>query len=187
MNTTILDAATLYVTNKATFEKEFGNSLHKDYLDMLFLNAATRPDLAETITMTLLGITPYYTKHGYDGHMTKRQVEVKVGTTTVDARAPSSFAAISVNDISQTIIDRYDLDNPLFLFSYYVNGNLCAIFEVKWSDIRVKYVDALRNCKNRVTTKICPITWEDNAKIRFANSDPAVLALLPPTLFNLLP
>ncbi|MGZ8924295.1 MAG: hypothetical protein ACXW2E_00295 [Nitrososphaeraceae archaeon] len=71
MNAKIQEAAILYCTDRTQFNQLTLSGdldrLHTEYLNELFLNANTRPDMAETIAILTVGGTPFYEKHGYDG------------------------------------------------------------------------------------------------------------------------
>lgn len=156
MNKDILDAAILYVTNRPLFEEKFNDTLHKDYLDMLFLQATTRPDLAETVVVTICGFTPKDKKHGLDGLPSETRnefAEVKASTTDTIRDPRGSFGNITINDPSQNIIDEYNETNPVFLFPIFVDGHLLVILSVKWENLRLIYEQGIRNIYEKNRTK----------------------------------
>lgn len=142
MKKELLDIATLYVTDRKTFLEMYGDTLHKDWLDMLFLQATTRPDLAEAICVSYCGFKPKLKKHGLDGlpqEPRNRYAECKVSTTDTIRAPRGSFGNITINDPSQNIIDEYNEKNPIFLFPIFVDGHLLVVFSVEWKDLKEIY------------------------------------------------
>lgn len=193
MNPEILRIATLYCCNRALFDQELGitiDTLHKEYLDLMMLNTTTRPDLAEVVPMSVLGYTGKTRKHGYDGFddILQRVVEAKIrmAMTGDDGKLPPTLTSITINDPSDNIFQKYENDNPLFLFAYYVNGHLAVCFHVEWSVLRPLYVKGIADIKakggGRRNFSISVKHWANNCSVAWSNPDPAIIALLPKSL-----
>ncbi len=179
----IIDVATLYVTNRPLFEQQYGDTLHKDYLDMLFIGAATRPEIAEDIPVRMMGYTLKEGKHGLDGlpGQTDGYAEAKVTTTDTVRTARSGFGSITINDPSPSIVEKYEQYQPEFIFPVYIDGLLITIYTVEWKHLRPYYMDGLQRIKKNnlqgkptrnfslTATKIL-----EHAKVRFVYCDKQV-------------
>lgn len=188
MNTEIINAAVSYCTERSKFNAKYGKTLHKDYLDMLFLGASTRPELAEYVPLVVLGYTPLPDKHGYDGDNNGRPVEGKIRTTDTQrlqesSQAGGQFTSITVNDPSDNIVKKYDRDNPEFVFAFFIDGHLLVAFSIEWKNLREHYVRGIENIKRagngRRNFSLTVGKWLPHATVVYKHSDPAVLALMP--------
>lgn len=193
INPEILRAAKLYCCDRQQFTAELGvsiNPIHKDWLDMTMLNTTTRPDLAEIVPMDILGYEGKERKHGYDGYdpITPRDVEAKIRMAMVDdkGKLPSSLTSITINDPSDNIFQKYEKDNPLFVFAYYINGHLVVCFHVEWSVLRPLYAEGIAKIKAKGNGarnfSISAKQWINACSVAWSNPDPAVVALLPKSL-----
>jgi hypothetical protein len=182
MSPDIIAAGKLYVTDRKTFTERYGESLHADYLDMLFMESETRPLIAEQLALLILGHTPLTIKK-YDGKTdTGRFVEAKCRTlkSTASVLSKRAFANITAADVSQAIVDRYDADNPLFVFPFFIDGHLAAVFTVDYTVIAPKYKAKLaKPGKGRVSVTLSQKDWLHSATMAFVNSDPEVVKMLP--------
>lgn len=191
MNADILNAATLYTTDRKRFMVEMGNTLHQDYLDMLFMNATTRPDLAETVALILGGYTPKTEKHGLDGLPSETQpgyAEVKVYTTNTNKDKHAQFGALTINDPSQNIVDKYNQTQAKFLFPTYIDGHLIAMFSVEWKHLKTIYDTEIARIHARNQNKaagsaaarnfsLTVSKWITHAKCEFVNPDTDMVRL----------
>lgn len=187
MNPAVATAATMYATNRDAFIKEYGaDSLVEGLLDEIFLESESRPDLAERVALVVIGHKPSAEKRGYDGISTAgRLIEAKVRNAVSNeyGHFPDGLTATTINDVSQAIIDRYDTDNPVFVFPYFLDGHLAAVFSVQYKDIRHKYVECLaKHKKGRVSFKMGAGVWIKKSEVSFMHRDPEVVAKLPKIL-----
>lgn len=185
----VSEAALLYVTNRAEMNRVYKEiPIVEKMLDEMFLESESRPDIAERIALVALGHNPSPTKKGYDGSTQDgRPVEAKVrnSVTREDGTLPKGIATITINDVSESIIQRYDEDNPLFVFPYFIDGHLAASFDVEYSVLRPYYVNCLTNTvKGRCSFKLSPTSWVDSAKVSFVHQNTQVVSKLPKMLFN---
>lgn len=187
MNTEILNAATLYVTDRSSFDEQHGESLHRAYLDMLFLGATTRPDLAETVPVTLCGWQPKAHKHGPDGLPNpgagrENHCECKVSTTDTSRKARGGIGNVTINDPSQSIVDEYEKLDATFLFPLFIDGHLITILSVEWEHLRQVYADELTKLHKKNLDKkpgasaprnfsLTTSRWIENASIEYVHKD----------------
>lgn len=185
MKKEILDVATLYVTDRNLFLEKYKDTLHRDYLDMLFLQATTRPDLAETICVSLCGFKPKVQKHGLDGlpqEPRNMYAECKASTTDTIRKPRLSFGNITINDPSQNIINKYNEKNPVFLFPLFVDGHLLVIFSVEWEDLKEIYEAGIKGIHQKNQNKksgqaaarnfvLGTNHWLDKGKVEFINKN----------------
>jgi hypothetical protein len=180
-------ATLLYVTNRGRFNELYGDTPHKDYLDMLFIGASTRYELSETIAVIIAGFTYNDNKHGIDGHPSNHQSgygEFKVTTTDTQRTSKSSIGSVTINDPSQKIVDKYDEvgDNLVFVFPLFIDGHLISMFSVRWDEIRYMYVDGIQKINNKNKNKksgssaarnftLSASKWLDCAECMFLNDD----------------
>ena len=181
------EPAKLYVTNRAEFNKLYKESpVTGAMLDEMFLESESRPDIAERIALKVLGHIPSRTKKGYDGETTDgRAVEAKVrnAVTREDGTLPQGLTQITINDVSKTIIERYDIDNPLFVFPYFIDGHLAASFDVEYANIRHHYLNCLSNhTKGRCSFKLYASEWIKDSNVSFVHGDQNVVNKLPKML-----
>ena len=178
--THIVDVATLYVTYRPLFEQQYGDTLHKDYLDMLFIGAATRPEIAEDIPVKMMGYTLKEGKHGLDGlpGQVDGYAEAKVTTTDTIRKARGGVGNITINDPSPSIVEKYDQYQPEFIFPVYVDGLLITVYTTEWKHLRPYYMDGLdkikqNNLKGKPTRNFSLTATKilENAKIRFVYGD----------------
>lgn len=187
----ILNAAILYTTNRLEFLKKYSGTLHEGYLNLLFLGAATRPDLAEEIAVILYGYSPIPKKHGFDGineNKTPKYAEVKVRTTDSERISKncnkkgnsSNIGSITVNDPSQNIIDKYNKHSPVFLFPFYIDGHLICIFSQEWARLKPHYEKTIKNAKEkteqgnppaRLSVSLTIPKWLPHSKLVFLNEN----------------
>jgi hypothetical protein len=187
----IVDVAIMYCCDRDSFTAQYGDTLHKDYLDMLMLNTTTRPDLAESIPIKILGYRGKDKKHGYDGYddTRSRPIEGKIRmTTTIDGKVPPTLTAITINDPSESIFEKYENDNPEFLFAFFINGFLVVCFSVEWSTLKPLYRSGIDNIKKagngRRNFSVTPKWWIDECSVSWVNPNPDVIKLLPKVLAN---
>lgn len=177
----IMEAAIEYCTTRRKFLYKHKGDLHHHYLDMLFLNSGSRPDLAEMVPLWVLGHKTDRAEsitHGYDGvRIDNHPVECKTSNRK-HLPVQSSFGTITVNDVSENTIGKYDADQPEIIFSFFVRGHLVAIFEVLWKDIRPWYVTALDK-PGRKSFAIGRNAWEEFAILRYQTTNKMVLKQIP--------
>lgn len=187
MNEQVLRATHLYVTDRKKFEKDYSGDknsmLVKFFLDEIFLNSESRPDLAEQVALYDLGCKLREGKKGYDGFTKEgRPVEAKVRNfvTNQYGEFPSSQTAHQINDVSQTIIDRYRKDNPLFFFPYFYNGHYAAAFTIDYDKIDPYYTACLTNyTKGRVSFQLRIGNWLEHSKLVHLHKDELIRSYLP--------
>lgn len=181
----IQKAAKIYCTDRTKFLAKYKGTLHHQYLDMLFLEAGTRPDLAEEIPLWVLGHTPIPGTHGFDGVSAGPNgwpVECKT-CSCKSVACIKHFGNIQINDISQNTIDKYDAEQPEILFSFFIEGHLIAIYEILWDDVRPFYVDALKKPGRKCVT-LTRKKWEEFGLLRFKNSNNTMIEELVPKKFK---
>lgn len=183
MNKLVFNAALLYTTDRRRFNSKFAhNRIVGALLDEIFLESESRPDLAERIAIAALGHIPSATKKGYDGETRDgRMIEAKVRNfASINGRWPESQTSNSVNDVSWAIIERYQEDNPLFIFPYFYNGHLASIFSVDFEVIEPNYVACMNSTKpGRKSFKLPAAAWLEYSRVEFVNKNPSVIGLLP--------
>jgi len=177
-------AALSYTTNRNNFLKKHKGSLHHKYLDMLFLHSGTRPDLAEQIPLWVLGHRTIPGTHDFDGErIDDVPVECKTQNIKDVTKITSGFGCISINDISQTIIDKYDEEQPEILFSFFIEGHLIAIFEIPWEALKPRY-EAVLEKTGRKCIKITRFHWQNFCTLRFKNKNATLINDLVPKKFK---
>lgn len=193
INPELLRVAEMYCCNRQQFDKEVGSTidpLHQDYLEMIMLNTTTRPDLAEIVPMHILGYEGKERKHGYDGRdpVSLRDIEAKIRMAMTDevGKLPSSLTSVTINDPSDNIFQKYETDNPLFVFVFYINGHLVACFNIEWSVLRPLYETGIAKIKAKGNGarnfSISAKHWVNNCSVGWVNPNPSVVALLPKSL-----
>lgn len=188
MNNEIIKAAVSYCTERSKFDVKYGETLHKDYLDMLFLGASTRPELAEYVPLVVLKYTPLPDKHGYDGDNNGRPVEEKIRTTDTrrlqqSKQAGGQFTSITINDPSDNIVKKYDRDDPEFIFAFFIDGHLLVLFSIEWKHLRQHYVDGIANIKRKGNgSRNFSLTvgkWLPHARVVHKHNNLDILTLMP--------
>ena len=187
MNKHVFNAASLYVTNRTKFNKQYArNELARELMHEIFLESESRPDLAERIAIALLGHIPSPTKRGYDGKTKSgRPVEAKVRCfISVDGKF-ENCTRLAFNDISRGIVDRYIADQPLFVFPFFYDGHLAAIFTTEFKNIHKFYEARLASDKGgRCCFNLAAKYWANDAKVAFVNNDESIVKMLPKPLYD---
>lgn len=186
MKKRVLEAARLFVTDRTEFQTQYAdNPIVGELLEEVFLESESRPELCERIPIILLGHIPSDHKRGYDG-VTKagRPIELKARNfVSQNGFYPIIDASVTINDVSATIVERYQQDNPIMLFPYFFDGHLAAIFSVDYSVIHHRYQACLEKTHSgRKSFKLSAGYWINECNVEFVHSNPNVQLLLPRAL-----
>lgn len=188
MDSKVFEATLLYVTNRKKFNERYGESgVEGGFLNEIFIESESRPDLAERISIAAVGYIPSQGKKGYDGYTPEgRPIEAKVRNfVSTNGIWPRPSGTLTINDVSWNIVERYVNDNPLMLISYFYDGHMSTVFEFDYLNIHHCYVDCLKKHKiGRCSFKLGITPWIDIAKPIFIHEDTEVLNLLPKTILN---
>ena len=189
-----------YICNRTQFEIDVQagvvDSLYKAFFDEMFLNTTTAPQLAQKLVLLVLGYIPYSKKHGYDGVTPpprSQEVEEKMcmRMTQLTGKPPTGMTSTTINDPSQQIFDKYDVDKPLFVFPYFIDGHLIAIFSVEWNNLRQLYVDGLKQIANKIHSgktsrsfSISFTSWNGSSTLAWYHHDVTIHKLLPKSILK---
>jgi hypothetical protein len=187
MKKRVLEAAKLFVTDRTKFQIQYAdNPIVGELLEEVFLESESRPELCERIPIILLGHVPSDHKRGYDGvTKTGRPIELKARNyVSTNGEFPRIDAGTMINDVSDSILERYQQDNPLMLFPYFFDGHLAAIFSVDYSVINHRYQACLEKTHSgRKSFKLASGYWINECNVEFVHSNPNVQLLLPRALY----
>ena len=190
MEPRLVKAVTMFVTDRDQFHSNYADNIELSALcHEVFMKSESRPQLAEHIAITKMGHVVCREKK-YDGMIFDngqfvRYAEYKVTCRRTDADGNvGKMGSIPLNDVTQSIVDRYIQDQPLFVFPYFIDGHLAAMFSVDFSVIRPAYEKFLAtNDKPGRPSFGLPLgAWIDEATVEFVHKDLTIVAQLPPTL-----
>ena len=185
-----IEPLTLFVQDRDKFNEKYANEPRTIALcNKMFLVTESRPQVAEHIAITIMGHTICDEKK-YDGMIVDnghliRYSEYKVTCRRIGEDGKyTSMSSIQINDVSAAIVARYVADQPLFVFPYFLEGHLAAMFSVDFSVIEPKYKNFLAtNTKaGRPSFTLALSDWLDQAKVEFVHADNSIVEQLSPTL-----
>ena len=189
MNTWV-EPLTLFVQDRAAFNEKYADEPRTISLcNKMFLVTESRPQVAEHIAVTIMGHEICHEKK-YDGMIVNngqiaRYSEYKVTCRRLQEDGKySSMSSIQINDVSESIVARYVADQPLFVFPYFLDGHLAAMFSVDFAVIEPKYTNFLAtNTKvGRPSFSLALSDWLSHATVEFVHKDPEVVEQLAPML-----
>lgn len=193
MDARLVEPYTLFATERELFlEKYQDNPLLIAAITDVFLLSESRPQQAEHIAIKMMGHEIHHDKK-YDGMIVSqdgtflRYSEYKVTCRRSNDGEISKISGVSINDVSQTILDRYIQDQPLFVFPFFVDGHLVAMFSVDFCVIRDEYErflsrHAAKTEKGRASFKLATSAWSDRCKIEYVHKNLELIRELPPVL-----
>ena len=190
MDDILIEPLTLYVTDRAKFNEKYATEPRTVALvNNIFLAAESRPQQAEHVAISIMGHQVHRDKK-YDGIILQNGVFCRYSEYKVTCRRTSDsgelgkMSSIQINDVTQTIVDRYIHDQPLFVFPYFIDGHLAAMFSVDFSVIRPVYENFLNtNIKQgRASFGLALGAWIDHATVEFVHKDVLLVDQLPPMM-----
>lgn len=185
INEQVISKFVQYATDRDAFYKTTDPLLAAS-IDYSMMGAESRPHGAEHVAIKVMGHKIFsgkkYDGEFYDGTR-KRYSEYKVTCRkTNDRGETTSMSAIGHNDVTADIVARYDADQPLFVFPFFIDGHLAAMFSVDYAVLRPKYAAFLSKVKPSRSVLLSLKDWLDESTVEYVHSDPEVVSKLAPSL-----
>ena len=143
MDPAVTESLMLFVTDRDAFNTKYAGTVIPAFCNELMMESESRPHSAERIAILKMGHSIFREKK-YDGWFycggKRRFSEYKV--TCRYAKEDGTYttmASIGINDVSRNVVDRYIADQPLFVFPYFIDGHLVAMFSVDFKYLQPKY------------------------------------------------